>query len=511
MSKISSVKFIPIFSLVLLALNYVFFKEMFSRSDDLLFIFDSILVFYAICLLIVSVFFIPYLLKPFTVLCLIVGGLCLYFSMSYGTIIDSNMLENAMQTDRKEAFSLLNLNLIFAVLIIIFLIFIIFKIKIIYQKPKFELFFRLVFITLSLVIIGGSFIVYSKTYFSFFRENRELKYYTNPFYPLYSMEKVIKKSLPTKKVPFEQIGLDATLKPSQKPKLFVLVVGETQRAKNYSLNGYTTHDTNEFLEKKDVVSFTNFYSCGTATAVSVPCLFSGLGRSEFDAKRVENRGNLLDVLSKAGVDIFWFDNNSGGCKGVCDRVKKEQTQIYNASDFDKNVFNDASNLIPNLNKTTLIVLHLQGAHGPVYYKEYPSEFKKFTPTCDTSKLGTCSLSQIENTYDNSIRYTDFLLSNLVDSLKKVDNKFDVGMFFASDHGESLGEHDIYLHGMPYAIAPDEQKHIPAIFWLSDKAKLNRLESIKNDKFSHDNIFYFVLGFYGVKSSIYNPNLDIFVM
>ncbi|MCI6989770.1 MAG: sulfatase-like hydrolase/transferase [Campylobacter sp.] len=172
---------------------------------------------------------------------------------------------------------------------------------------------------------------------------------------------------------------------------------------------------------------------------------------------------------KSGIKAYWFDNNSGGCKGVCDRVPLQNQKDYRAKGYDENIFNDAKNLLANLDESALIILHLQGTHGSTYYENYPNSFRKFSPTCDSAELQNCQNSAIANTYDNVIFYQDYLPSQIIESLKNKDG-FESVMFFVSDHGESLGENGLYLHGMPYALAPDFQKHIPALIWTNSPKK-----------------------------------------
>ena len=194
---------------------------------------------------------------------------------------------------------------------------------------------------------------------------------------------------------------------------------------------------------------------------------------------------------------------------VCDNLDQNHTSEHRAEGFDEVIFDEAKKVIKDANSTTFIVLHLQGSHGPIYYKGYPSKFKEFTPTCDTAELNKCTPDEIANTYDNTILYEDYLQSELINALEARKDKFEVAMFFFSDHGESLGENGIYLHGLPYSIAPDEQKHIPAIIFSSDSELLKRLKARKDESLSHDFVFSSVLGYFGVKTKAYEPEFDIF--
>lgn len=203
-----------------------------------------------------------------------------------------------------------------------------------------------------------------------------------------------------------------------------MIVGETQRSRNYLLNGYAKNDTNKFTKQKGVVSFTNFYSCGTATETSVPCLFSDLKRENFSNREAKARENLVEIINKLGIKTYFFGNNSGGCKGVCDNLDQNHTSDHRAEGFDEVIFNEAKKVIEDANSTILIMLHLQGSHGPIYYKGYPSKFKEFTTTCDTAELNKCTPEEIANTYDNTILYEDYLQSELINALEARKDEFE---------------------------------------------------------------------------------------
>ena len=152
----------------------------------------------------------------------------------------------------------------------------------------------------------------------------------------------------------------------------------------------------------------------------------------------------------------------------------------------------------------LIVLHQMGNHGPAYYKRYPKSFEKFTPTCQTNQVEKCSSEEIGNAYDNAILYTDYFLSKTIDFLKQNDTNFQTAMIYMADHGESLGEKGLYLHGVPYFMAPDEQTHVGALMWFGAKSK-ERIDSKAlaqkaHQAYSHDNLFHTILGVMGVANS-----------
>ena len=321
-----------------------------------------------------------------------------------------------------------------------------------------------------------------------------------------------------------RIGEDAHKGPlisgQQKKTVLVLVVGEASRAANYSLNGYD-RETNPELKKQDVINFPQASSCGTETAVSVPCMFSGMTRSKYDADQAHHQEGLLDVLKHAGINLLWRDND-GGCKGACDRVPHTDMTQWNLDQFckDKSCIDDVNfyrldNVLDGLKQDTVLVIHLMGSHGPAYYRRYPDNFRKFTPTCDTNEIQDCDHQALMNTYDNTILYTDSMVSKTIDALKARQASMNTALIYLSDHGESLGESGIYLHGTPYMLAPEQQTHIPFMFWLSpDYAKnfgINeqclRDHAAKN-AVSQDNLFSTVLGMMDVKSSVYQQQLDI---
>jgi lipid A ethanolaminephosphotransferase len=307
--------------------------------------------------------------------------------------------------------------------------------------------------------------------------------------------------------------------------LFVLVLGETARSKNFSLNGYERL-TNPLLAKENVVSFSQVTSCGTSTAESVPCMFSHLGREGF-AKRQHESENLLDVLQRAGYAVLWMDNQSG-CKDQCDRIANVNTSSLNmAGECEDGECRDTVMLtrieaelakLPADKRArgTVVVMHQMGSHGPAYHKRTPVAFKKFQPECKQNSLSQCERQQVVNAYDNTIVFTDFFLSRLIGWLKTQEKTSTPAMLYVSDHGESLGENNLYLHGLPFAMAPDVQKHVAMISWLSpgferwSGVSTACLKNQRDRALSHDHLFHSVLGAMAVQTSVYQAERDLFV-
>jgi lipid A ethanolaminephosphotransferase len=306
----------------------------------------------------------------------------------------------------------------------------------------------------------------------------------------------------------------------RRPLLVVLVVGETARAANFSLGGYE-RETNPLLAAQPILYFPNVTSCGTNTAVSVPCMFSPFGQKRYSDTKAKSHESLLDVVQRTGVSVLWRDNNSG-CKSTCDRVPRHggnelRREAFCDGDgcFDEVLLEGLPRWIDGLQGDGLVVLHQQGSHGPAYYKRSPAAFKKFLPECADAAVEACSRQEIVNAYDNTILYTDFVLSRLIGLLEPAAGRFDVAMLYVSDHGESLGEGGLYLHGLPWLFAPSEQTHVPMLVWLSDGFSADRgidracLEQRRHESHSHDDLFHSVLGLFDVATRIYQPELDLF--
>ncbi|TLD85509.1 phosphoethanolamine--lipid A transferase [Helicobacter sp. MIT 05-5294] len=432
-----------------------------------------------------------------------ISCLSAYFMFFYGVIIDRDMIDNVLKTDTQEVFDLLSPSLlIFIFLFGILPTLLIIKTHIIYPKTlKWRFLLPLLTFLGGLVFAVGIFYSQSQTLIPFFRNHIFLRVYETPTRQIYSAVLCVKQSLPQKE--FEEIAKDATLRQDSKRKLMVFVLGETARAANYSLGGYSINDTNIYTKEKSIAYFDNFYSCGTSTAISVPCMFSDLSKENF-SKSAHYRENALDILQKVGVNVIWLGNNSGGCQGVCKNLEKVKSL---KSPYDENLLLEVSEQLKSLKEQNLIIVHLQGSHGPLYYQRYPDAFKRFLPTCDTNELQKCSQEELRNTYDNTILYTDFIVKSLIDMLEEIP-EYETSLIYLSDHGESLGENGIYLHGMPYFIAPKEQIHIPFIFFSSNPALMQIAQSRKSLPLSQDNIFSTLLGYFGVESDVYQVRDDL---
>ncbi|MBU0806393.1 MAG: phosphoethanolamine--lipid A transferase, partial [Gammaproteobacteria bacterium] len=412
----------------------------------------------------------------------VLGGLVLvsagasYFMNSYGIVIDYNMLTNMLQTDVAEASELFNGRLLLWLLLLGVL-----PALLISRMPTRPLTWRreLAGKLGSMAVLLGVFAVLVMSqyqpYASLIRNHREVRLMLVPSNVVGAVHGYLKRELAAPAV-LEVVGADAhrisAVSPQHRPRVTLLVVGETARAANFSLNGYA-RPTNPELAKRDVINYPQASSCGTATAVSVPCMFQDVGRADYKDAMAGNREGMLDVLQRAGVDVLWRDNNSG-CKGACDRVPSEDVSHLNLAQFcadgechDEALLHNLQTYLDGLTRDTVVVLHMKGSHGPAYYKRYPAAFERFTPVCKEVQLDRCDTASIVNAYDNSLLYTDHVLAATIDLLRSNAARLDTAMLYMSDHGESLGELGMYLHGVPYAMAPSEQTHVPMVLWFSD--------------------------------------------
>jgi len=450
------------------------------------------------------------LLLPFRLLAIVilfVSASASYFADYYGVIIDTGMLQNVAQTNANEATELLNLGLLlhfcmFAILPAL----LISKCELKKSNKTKELsciFAWIIFTPMTAALLVLSF---SDHYANFFRQHKHIRSYANPAYPIYSAIKLAAEQLKQPvKAEFIQLTQNITTQAYRLPRLTIMVVGETVRADHLSLNGYNKVTMPLLGQEQGLVNFPRVKACATSTAVSVPCMFSLYNKSQFDLSRSRYTENVLDVLAQAGVAVLWRDNNSSS-KGVADRLVFESFKdkaVNPNCDIecrDPGMLAGLETYISQQPADILIVLHQMGNHGPAYYKRYPKAFAHFQPTCETSELSRCSQLEISNAYDNAIRYTDYFLSRVINLLRAFDDTHATSMLYVSDHGESLGEKGLYLHGMPYAFAPDSQIQVPVLLWAGMQSPVDPELSAQQAglDFSHDQVSPSLLKMFGVE-------------
>lgn len=495
------------------------------------------LVLWALLSLMVRLLCWPRLAKPAVVVLLLAAAAAAHFIGSYGILIDKGMIRNVLQTDWREASDLASLPLLIdlalrgllpAALVVV--------VRIEFRPWRASIKGIAAHAALTVALALAFAAAFFGDYASAARNQRELRHMLTPtnvangFFGLWKEHRRAELKL-------TRVGEDARRAPVPalgRPLLVVLMVGETARAANFSLGGYG-RSTNQALDGKDVVYFPNVTACGTDTATSLPCMFSDLGAERFSVAAAGARENVLDILTRAGVSVRWLDNNSG-CKGICQRVAsvdlsrgtdpglcdgqecldgvlvkalREELAASAGAAASASASAGASALGDGL-----IVLHMKGSHGPRYYRRYPSSSRRFEPTCDTNEIQRCGREALRNTYDNGINYTSEVLAQTIDLLAAQADRVDSVMLYVSDHGESLGESGVYLHGLPRIMAPAEQTRVPMIAWLSAGAQLRlgvsraALQQVASVSYSHDNLTPTLLGSFGVRTRVYRAELDL---
>ncbi|MBL4667993.1 MAG: sulfatase-like hydrolase/transferase [Flavobacteriales bacterium] len=293
---------------------------------------------------------------------------------------------------------------------------------------------------------------------------------------------------------------NASIKNNEK-SIAVLVIGESARSSNFSLYGYEKN-TNPLLSKVKNVYHYNAEACATYTTAGVKCILE-----------YKNTSKLFEILPnylfRNDVEVIWRTTNWGEptvkIKNYQKKGDLEKLYKGEGSGYDEVLLSGLrKQILASKKNKVLVVLHTSTSHGPTYYKKYPKKFEKFTPVCKSVELANCTQEELINAYDNTIVYTDYILASLIEELKQLDG-YNSSMIFISDHGESLGENNLYMHGIPASIAPKEQLNIPFIVWVSNDSK--KLKD--NEILSQHNVFHSILDFLEIESPIYDKNMSIF--
>ncbi len=464
------------------------------------------------------------LAKPLLALLIVATAFASYYMQRFGVYLDPTMLRNVLKTNPAEAGELFGWGVLAHLLLFAGLpLLVLWRVRLDRQPLGRALAWRLATIAGAAALLVGALLLVFQDFSAQMRNQKELRYLITPANFIYSAVRVAADSTHEAQAARTPVGLDARLEPSwatrAKPALLVLAVGETARAANWGLNGYARQTTPQ-LAGREVINFRDVTACGTNTETSLPCMFAPVGRRDYDERRVRTSESLLHVLNRAGFQVLWRDNQSG-CKGVCEGLSAEQLDRADLPEWcdgarclDEVLLQGLDTVARDAKGNLVVVLHMLGNHGPAYFKRYPAALRRYTPTCDTGDLRQCSREQVANAYDNALLYTDHVLARTIDFLQSQASRYDTALVYVSDHGESLGEKGLYLHGVPYAIAPDEQTKVPMTWWLSpgyiasfglDTACLRRGAMQAQ---THDNLFHTTLGLLQVRSREYEPSLDI---
>ncbi len=469
--------------------------------------------------------FLPFrVFQALMVLLSIAGAAAYCGALLYGVPITPDMMRNVIATDMREASGYLSLKTV-----VIFLLAVLPPLAATFfvAKPIARERWRFVkglgLIVGCLVLGLGVVALNFQDAAGLFRgANKSQRYYIAPFNVLYSSVRTVVQDAAPDEYKVRKV-VDArpemSIKP-ERPMLMVVMVGETTRRANWELAGYSKETNPELKRIPDLINFMHTTSCGTSTDVSVPCMFSRVGRHNYDREQILQEEPLPSLLSRAGFKVAWIDNQSG-CKGACYNVaerKVNKVDLYcpGGDCFDDAFFPEIDEAITHLSavEPTVLFLHMMSSHGPAYYKRSMPQDKKFGPECRDADLSSCSRESIVAAYDNSVRNTDRVIAGVIERLAAAKG-YDTALIYASDHGESLGEDGLYLHGAPWWMAPDVQKEIPMVMWFSPEFKADfhvnealLRERAANAPSSHDNLYHTIMGLLGVKGSTYERDYDL---
>jgi lipid A ethanolaminephosphotransferase len=518
----------------LVALNIPLWSRVFeirplASIDDALYLLSfSILAFIVINLFLMPLTLIRPVAKPLLALAVLLAGLASYFVSAYGVLIDKVMIRNVFETNGTEAGELVNLNLILYVgLLGVLPAFLVMRAGVIAVGWRRELAHRGIALGLTVLGVGLVAAAFYQDHASTFRNNRELRHMIVPVNYLAGVGSYVGE-ITEPDLPYQAIGRDARLgdawnaQDAEKPLIMVLVVGETTRAADFGLDGYARQTTPKLAAIPGLINFSKVSSCGTSTAISVPCMFSDLGRERFDPEEAKARDNLIDIVKRVGFEVQWFGNNTS-CQGVCRevpeiRAPREDYPQYCIGDnpcMDGAIFDMFGKTLANPTGRRFVVLHTLGNHGPGYHLRYPKAFEKFTPVCRETDFSKCDVASIVNAYDNEVLYTDHLLAETIQKLAALGDRADTALLYVSDHGESLGENGIFLHALPYSVAPEVQTHVPMVLWASPgfasrmRIDMKCVAKKKDRELSHDHVMHSVLGMLDVEVSSKKLELDLF--
>ncbi len=459
------------------------------------------------------------------------GAMAAYTADSYGLAVDADMVRSLAHATRGEAGALLGPRLLlYALLLGVLPLFVVGSSRMTPLPLRQHLRHRLLFCAAALALAALLTGAFAARFTLLLRSHAP--YLLVPAAALQGTARYIASDLASWR-PGRQAAQDAPADPPQRlpsppgsrPLVVFLVVGETARHASFQLGGYE-RPTNPLLSAiPGVHYFSNATSCGTTTAVSLPCMFSPLGRDRFTVAGARALPNALEQLAAAGVRVAWRANNAGsaGISARLPTVTVPATQPASHADpalcdatacLDEAMLAGLEQALLQVEHDSLFGFHQMGSHGPDYYRRYPAAAQQFSPACQRQELADCSLEEIRNAYDNTIVYTDRFLAAQIALLESRSDRFDSALLYVSDHGESLGEQGVFLHGAPYAAAPQEQKRIPLLLWMSDgyQRRIGMdgrcLASQLGRPLSHDNLYHTLLGMMATRDRHYQTGLDL---
>ncbi len=454
-------------------------------------------------------------MKLVAIVILLLNAFAFYFIYTYGTLIDINVIRSVFATDTKTTTDLLHPKMILFVGILGLLPAVIVARVHVVRTPRWR---QVGLLVATVAAFFGYAFGASYQWLWFDRHMTVLGSLSLPWSYVINTGRYLRQEAALNR---EQVllpdGEFVRDLPEGQRQVVVLVIGESARAANHTLYGYA-RETNPYTKALGLVALPGARSCATYTLAGLACMLTHEGQ---EASVTTDQEPLGSYLQRQGVEVIWRTNSSGEppekvaqyvsmdvLRGAC------EAKGCAARNSEQALLEGLGALIEGApGDRVFVVLHQgNGSHGPAYYDQYPPAFERFTPVCDTVQIQSCSHEELVNAYDNTIVYTDYMLSQVIKVLQGLENTRSV-MIYASDHGESLGEQGLYLHGMPNAVAPDFQRDIPMLVWVSQAFARARETTAarltERGPFGLDNVFHSVLGAFGLQSPVYKPEYDIF--
>ncbi|HEY8608030.1 MAG TPA: sulfatase-like hydrolase/transferase [Noviherbaspirillum sp.] len=463
-------------------------------------------------------------MKIVAALLLPVGAMAAYCADSFGVVIDAGMIRNLGETDRREVMGLLTPRLLVYIIGLgVVPVFLVARSQIAPIGLRRQLQHRLAFLAIAAAMAALALAAMPRLRAAVL-DQEQLRRLAVPGAAVVAGADYLRVALLASARAGEPAPAGQAWRiaqpPHARPLLVFLVVGETARHKNFQLGGYA-RPTNPGLSRIDNLTyFTRAEACGTSTAVSVPCMLSHLGRNRFSLPAYDGAHNVLGALATAGVAVEWRSNNTAKFdpgRGVRKVALPDETRPDLCGDescLDELLLVGLPQRLRAVSADSLLAFHQMGSHGPAYFLRYPASMQKFAPACRNKDLGACSAEELRNAYDNTIHYTDHLLSTMIAMLARDAAQTDSALIYVSDHGESLGENGLFLHSAPYASAPEEQKRIPFMLWMSEGYRSRFgidsacLRHQRDKAIGHDHVFHTLLGMMAARSTFYTDGLDL---
>lgn len=440
----------------------------------------------------------------------LLAGVQLVLLYLYGrSVVATDMFLNFITTDTAETMELMSN--IYKILIVVLFLYIpplIYAIIAMFKGQKLAVVFlrRNRYVAIGVVFVGLSLL--AVCYAS--NESYSLKKDVYPLNACYNMYKAVSRNdkLKNYRITSKDFKYNATSSHAKDLReIYVVVIGETSRAANWELYGYKRETNPKLKDVEDLILFERVLTEANITHKSVPMLLSSASSVDFD--KIYSQKSMITAFKEAGFKTAFYSNhahtqtlgdNFGSEADVCVYLRDTSDEEFL---YDGQLVELMKSEIAKGAQKQLIVLHTYGSYFN-YYSRYPlksTHFKPDSPIAADKK----HYKQLINAYDNSIRYTDEILYDIIkylESLKGVSSS----MMYVSDHGEALFDHgeDIVLHS---STSPTfYHLHVPMVMWCSSVYKEvypDIIESLKShrktDISSSAAFFHTVLGISGIET------------